>query len=608
MDSGIIGSLLQTLSRHWSLVFITLFSGWLLRNRYRNGLNKYPGPFLASLTDWWRFWDVYGRRAEITHQALHAKYGDVVRIGPNTLSFADPAALKTIYGLNKGFVKSDFYRVQQSVARGWRLPSLFSTTDNDFHSQFRRCVNAAFSMTALVQYEPFVDNTTKLFLDQTEKLFAGGKKVCDFTTWLQFYAFDVIGEITYSKRHGFVEKNEDVEGIVAYLSGLFLYVAPIGQIPFLDLILLKNPIYLKLSQWGLFDSTFPVARFARARMAERLIPETSKTDLPSSVMEKQASSPDLLSKFIAAKETRPEFMTDNLVQTMAVSMAFAGSETTAISLSSVFYYLLRNRSCYEKLKQELDDATKSGCFSDNKTGLVTFAEAQKLVYLHACIQEAFRMHPAAGLPLERIVPRQGAEIAGHHVKGGTIVGCSAWLIHRRPEIFGLDVDEYRPERWLPDPKEDREAEERRIKQMNSMMFQFGMGSRTCIGKNISLLEIYKVVPSLLRRFEINFENPNKEWKTTNACMDSNDHGTLLAICLPAPKKKASAYQPLLPRSKPVVDTRFLATPLRSHHTSGWSCIYVLADAVADMDGPVSENSTVDSVIADKFNFTFGLEK
>ena len=82
-------------------------------------------------------------------------------------------------------------------------------------------------MSALVQYEPFVDNTTKLFLDQTENLFVRKPDICNFTEWLQFYAFDVIGEITYSRRHGFIERNEDVEGIVAYLSKLFLYVAPV---------------------------------------------------------------------------------------------------------------------------------------------------------------------------------------------------------------------------------------------------------------------------------------------------------------------------------------------------------------------------------------------
>lgn len=77
----------------------------VLHNRYQKGLNKYPGPFLASLTNWWRVYIVAQRRAELTHIALHQKYGEIVRLGPNFLSFANPDALKTIYGLNKGFTK-----------------------------------------------------------------------------------------------------------------------------------------------------------------------------------------------------------------------------------------------------------------------------------------------------------------------------------------------------------------------------------------------------------------------------------------------------------------------------------------------------------------------
>lgn len=520
---GITDHTVHFLLLHWLSVVASVLLAWLVKNRYHNRLNRYPGPFLASLTDWWRFFDVYCRRPDITQRALHKKHGDVVRLGPNVLSFSDPKALKTIYGLNKGFTKSDFYVVQQSVVKGHSLQSLFSTTDNDFHAQFRRCVNAAFAMSALVQYEPFVDNTTKLFLKQTEKLYVNNPEGCDFTRWLQFYAFDVIGEITYSRRHGFIENNKDVDGIVDYLSWLFLYVAPIGQIPWLDRVFLKNPIYLKLSQWGFIDATFPVARFARARMAERL-PELSSDSqplLPTSAAP-NVKSPDLLSKFLAAREAHPDFMSDMLVQTMAVSMAFAGSETTAISLAAVFYFLLKNPGRLAKLQNEIDDAARAGLFSDTDSGLVAWHESQKLVYLDACIKEAFRLHPAAGLPLERIVPEGGVEISGHYVKGGTVVGCSAWVIHRNEEIFGEDAEVYRPERWLVDEEKcaenevEREREEQRIKEMNGTMFQFGMGSRTCIGKNISLLEIYKLVPSMLRRFEIEFKDPRQEWKLVNA--------------------------------------------------------------------------------------------
>lgn len=122
--------------------------------------------------------------------------------------------------------------------------------------------------------------------------------------------------------------------------------------------------------------------------------------------------------------------------------------------------------------------------------------------------------------MERIVPPSGAEIAGHHIPGGTIVGCSAWVIHRLPSIFGEDVDVFRPERWLPSTtstssETEIEAEKERIKTMKAHMLQFGMGSRTCIGKNISLLEVYKCVPSVLRRFEVRLEDPSREWTLHN---------------------------------------------------------------------------------------------
>lgn len=237
-------------------------------------------------------------------------------------------------------------------------------------------------------------------------------------------------------------------------------------------------------------------------MAERLPDLDSEKGniLPTS--DKKKPTLDLLSKFLAAQETRPEFMTDGLVQTMAVSMAFAGSETTAISLGATFYYLLRNPAAMARLRAELDEAGRKGIFHDNETGLVTWAEAQKLPYLDACIKEAFRVHPAPGLPMERIVPPQGAEIAGRFIPGGTIVGCSAWVFHRNKNIFGEDADVYRPERWLVDESLGKDKEEARVKEMTGTMLQFGMGSRTCIGKNISLLEIYKLVPSLLRAFDV----------------------------------------------------------------------------------------------------------
>lgn len=87
----------------WLLLLVTCY---LIKTKYSKGLNKYPGPLLASFTNWWRFFDVRAKRAEHTQIRLHRQHGDIVRLGPNVLSFADPKAIKDIYGLNKGFVKA----------------------------------------------------------------------------------------------------------------------------------------------------------------------------------------------------------------------------------------------------------------------------------------------------------------------------------------------------------------------------------------------------------------------------------------------------------------------------------------------------------------------
>lgn len=100
-----IGRILLFFLSYWPTVVGFAVGGWLIKNYSNKGLNKYPGPLLAALTDWWRFFDVLGRRHEHTQIALHKKHGDIVRLGPNVLAFADPKAIKEIYGLNKGYVK-----------------------------------------------------------------------------------------------------------------------------------------------------------------------------------------------------------------------------------------------------------------------------------------------------------------------------------------------------------------------------------------------------------------------------------------------------------------------------------------------------------------------
>ena len=132
----------------------------------------------------------------------------------------------------------------------------------------------------------------------------------------------------------------------------------------------------------------------------------------------------------------------------------AGSDTTAILLRTIFYSLLRHPSTLQRLQAELEDATQQGRLSK----LATWKEARELPYLDACIREAGRIHPPFGLPLERVVPPEGAVICGQRFEGGTVVGMSAWVVHRDRDTFGDDCDMWRPERWLCEEAKRKEME------------------------------------------------------------------------------------------------------------------------------------------------------
>lgn len=215
--------------------------------------------------------------------------------------------------------------------------------------------------------------------------------------------------------------------------------------------------------------------------------------------------PDFMSRFLAAHSSTPDKMTKMDLFTICQSNIGAGSDTTAITLSACLYYLLRHSSSLSRLRTELEEAEREGRISRP----ITFKEAQELPYLQAVIRETLRLHPATGLPLLRVVPSLPSfTVNGHVLPVGAEVGINAWVAHRNTDVYGLDAEEWRPERWIKIDDEDRGGE------IEKYFFAFGMGSRTCIGKNISLLEIQKVVPEIIRSFDLSYGSDG-EWDTSN---------------------------------------------------------------------------------------------
>ena len=121
-----------------------------------------------------------------------------------------------------------------------------------------------------------------------------------------------------------------------------------------------------------------------------------------------------------------------------------------------------------------------------------------------------------------MVPKEGATISGQRFEAGTVVGMSIWVAHRHVETFGEDCNAWRPERWLCEESKRRRMENAMLTVRTSFPYiippcvsllfllipasQFGAGHRVCLGKNISYLELYKLVPTLLRIYEVSFHH------------------------------------------------------------------------------------------------------
>ncbi|KAK0726781.1 cytochrome P450 [Lasiosphaeria miniovina] len=480
----------------WLAVAVAaLAASWLLVSMVRSywRLAHIPGPFLARLTNAPRFGWVLSNKAHEAHVTLHRRYGPVVRFGPNMVSVGAPAEVGTVYRFAKPWLKSDFYTALMMKPNGKPIPGIFAAQDEDIHRRLKKPVSGAYAMTTLVSFEPYVDTTMRVLCDElrarfvTEENDPDNKPECDLGQWLQMFAFDVIGELTFSKRLGFLETGTDVNGVMASIWHMFQETALVTQMPWLDAVWTNNPVRRHLRGKGIS----PGAAFAMARVQERraLMQTTDKNDW-------DRDTRDFLSRFLEIEAKDPS-LPPYALAAWASSNITAGSDTTGIYLRAMFHYLLTHPATLARLRAEVDAAAAAG---DMPESLAPWRRARELPYLDACIKEAGRLHPPFGLPYERVVPPEGATVCGKFLPGGTVVGMSAFVVGRDRELFGDDADSWRPERWL-------EVGEEKRRRMEGGLIAFGAGHRSCMGKHIAYLEMYKVVPTLLLHFDYELVEP-----------------------------------------------------------------------------------------------------
>ena len=141
-----------------------------------------------------------------------------------------------------------------------------------------------------------------------------------------------------------------------------------------------------------------------------------------------------------------------------------------MALRSVFYHMMKNPDVHAELLKEIDDATSSGRLSCPPS----LREASDLPFLCATIKEAMCLRPSVGLTMPRVAPMGGLEISGTHVSAGCDIEMNAGFVGDNKDILGPDVYELQPKRWL--------GENAATLYKHNLIF--GVGARTCIGKNV----------------------------------------------------------------------------------------------------------------------------
>ncbi|KAK4050628.1 hypothetical protein OIV83_003354 [Microbotryomycetes sp. JL201] len=335
-----------------------------------------------------------------------------------------------------------------------------------------------FTKKNLVELEPVFDGCVESFQNCLDREIAAGNKEQDFARMLRYYTLDMTGEVVFGEPFGVLATNTDPENILDRID-LAVYGITIGGV--------HNWIVPKLLKIARRFNIGDV-NFVRTRAKKCL--DQSRARFEASGKQ----SDDLMSKMLTLDHFSGRPYTEEEIQGMASVFFAAATDTSAIVLRAFIYYMLENPECHARLLDELSTAV-----TNNKLTLPspTYDQTLELSYFQACLWETIRMWPSVHWILPRVVPPNGLTLANcsnTFLPPATEIGISPFVLHRNQQTFGPDASKFNPDRWLG---QDQNAKRR---MMNNIL-TFGWGSRVCLGKNMALMGISKVLPGLILGYE-----------------------------------------------------------------------------------------------------------
>ncbi|KAF8462276.1 putative cytochrome P450 [Kalaharituber pfeilii] len=449
-------------------------------NLYLHPLAKFPGPKLAAISPLW-YSAVSLSGNQIWHyREAHRKYGPVVRIAPNDLSFSSAAAWKDIHGHHarqSTFVKTEFYNTDP---KNFGTSHILSEKDIAKHAEIRRLLAHAFSAKALQEQEVLIDRYINLFVQRLGKRYADRQKgpdgeYCNLVHWYNYTTFDIIGDLAFGDSGAFacLENERSHPWVSGILGGI--YATGLRDI-FRRYPFMINIGYL-LTPKRITNMRLRINQYSKDMVEKRLSKETDRKDFMT---------------YILDKKDDPGFSDIHLPGNAQI-LVIAGSETTATQLSGLTYYLLKTPDAYQRLKDEIRISFRSYWDINSLT-------TQHLPYLNAVIEEGLRIYPPVPIGMPRKSP--GAMVAGYYVPAGAEVGVHAYSTSHNPDNF-QDPDQFIPERWLAGSKfnDKKEASQ-----------PFLLGPRGCLGRNLAYMELRMIIAKMFYCYDLELVRPDMDWE------------------------------------------------------------------------------------------------
>ncbi|CAG8623400.1 523_t:CDS:2, partial [Ambispora leptoticha] len=418
-------------------------------------LRHIPGPKSSAFTELpIRLRRPYGQVYAWFHE-LHSQYGSVVRIAPNWVMFSNKDALRQIL-IEDQFPKNEAIKAIQVHPD---IPTLFTATDPIFHKQRRRLLSSAFSIKYLSNLEPLINPCVESLVNKLSSLSSNDvdlkSPAVNIYGFLQALALDVIGETAFGGSFHIVEN---------------------GNHP------LPRKVFEEFKR-RVICATFPFLRPFKKQdpwtqdFTNKIIKERREMNARG---EKRS---DLLQTLLDTRdEETGEGLSDFDIYVQSMEFVMAGSDTTAFTTSMALILLLHHPEKLHVLMTEL------GSLSNNK--IPRHESLKNLAYLNAVINETMRLWPVSTNGFLREAPKD-VTINGTFIPKGTQVTASIYSMHHSKEIWGADVEEFVPERWLNEQS----------KNLNKHFYPFGCSSRICIAMNFALMEIRVALSALLVNFE-----------------------------------------------------------------------------------------------------------